>query len=52
MEKVIEFYISRISVRKVVDIVLPNITSSMYYKVGIVNNGEDVTSKRCKSLKR
>jgi len=32
-------YISRSSVRKVVDIVLPYIIPSMYYKVGIVNNG-------------
>jgi len=31
-------YISRSSVRKVVDIVLPYIIPSMYYKVGIVNN--------------
>lgn len=32
-------YISRSSVGKVVEIVLPHLTPSMYYKVGIVNNG-------------
>lgn len=32
-------YISRNSVSKVIDIVLPYLTPSMYYKVGIVNNG-------------
>jgi len=32
-------YISRNSVGKVIEIVLPYLTLSMYYKVGIVNNG-------------
>jgi len=32
-------YISRNSVGKVVDIVLPHLIPSMYYKLGIVNNG-------------
>lgn len=32
-------YISRHSVDKVIEIVLPYLTPSMYYKVGIVNNG-------------
>lgn len=32
-------YISRNSVGKVIEIVLPYLTPSMYYKVGIVNNG-------------
>lgn len=45
-------YISRNSVGKVVEIVKPYFIPSMYYKIGIVNNGEDVTSKRCKSLRR
>lgn len=32
-------YITRNSVGKVIEIVLPCLTPGMYYKVGIVNNG-------------